>query len=183
MKKQKFEKEETLYSVMPDGMEIISKLVKRYPDILWAVQPENILILGITNKERSKSNKKLATITRPSGVIKAAFEFYNIKIKYIIQVYYSDWVNWSEARRAAIIFHETLHVPSPTQDSGLVEHDVQDFRILTSVMGVNWPNLENIPSLLEGDLVQFDKNLMPTLPSIIDPEEITKEDTATIGGE
>lgn len=45
------QKEKT-YEEVTDAKDMIKSLCEKYPDELWAVRPDAIIVLGINNKER-----------------------------------------------------------------------------------------------------------------------------------
>ena len=59
--------QEKAYEEVVEAKEIIQKLCEQYPDELWAIRPETIIVLGITNKERPESSKTLASIRPIKG--------------------------------------------------------------------------------------------------------------------
>ncbi|MFW5803998.1 MAG: putative metallopeptidase, partial [bacterium] len=126
--------QEKIYEKVPDAQELIENLCKEYPNELWAVRPNTVTVLGISNKERSKSNHKLATCRPINGAEKALMQINNIATRYIIELYFSDWNNWSRSQKLAILFHELLHIDNELGKT--VRHDVQDFKIMVDKLGV-----------------------------------------------
>jgi len=151
-------REEKEYSVVEEASEIVVKLQQRYPKVLWAVIPEQVVVLGVTNKERPKTMRKLAKITRITPAYKALIRQLRGKVKYFIEVYFSDWHAWSNARRQWVIFHELVHIPGP-DESGLVKHDVEDFELVLDAVGLSWFERESLPDLLDGELFPFKESL------------------------
>lgn len=155
--------EEKEYSVVKEAEDIIERLAKAYPDILWTVTPANVVVLGVTNKERPSKMNRLAQIRSITGVTKALLEEYRVGKKYIIELYWNDWNVWSPARREWVLFHELVHIPSPTE-KGLVKHDVQDFSGIVNYFGeACWWQKETLPSLLDGEPIKFDPKLFQKL--------------------
>ncbi len=149
------------YELLPEANEMIAKLCS-HPStkrILWAVQPENIAVLCITNKERPEGSATIAKTSRVSGSMEAILEANKIGVKYVIELYAHDWRSMTNGRRQAVIFHELLHIPPPT-DSGLVKHDVEDFAIMIDALGVNWFDSDSVPEILSGE-VKFNATLSP----------------------
>jgi predicted metallopeptidase len=154
--------EEKSYEQATDANDIIVKLCERYPEELWAVMPDQVMVLGISNKERPKSMKKLASIHRINPASRAMLHIFGGKVKFYIEVYFSDWREWSNARRQWIIFHELMHIPGP-DESGLIKHDVEDFGGILDVVGVDWFSRESLPDLLDGEKVPFKNELFVRL--------------------
>jgi len=155
---------EKKYVEIKEAKTIIMELCKKYPNVLWAVKPENVIVLGIENKERGKKNKTLAKIISIRGVEKVIMFLNGINVQYAIEVFWSDWHLWTEVQRQWIIFHELLHI-SPDEGK-TVKHDVRDFRLLVDVVGVDWMREnKSLPNLLN-DTVKFNLDLRPGLDDL-----------------
>jgi len=150
--------EEKEYTVLPEAKEIIKSLVERYPKILWTVRPELIEVLGVVNKERPKSSKKMATIRKVAGATKALLEHNRIPIEYIVELFCSDWQPMSPQKREWLLFHEVLHIPGP-DEKGLIDHDTKDYSLILDAAGLNWWDRDDLPLLSTGDLVPFKEEL------------------------
>lgn len=151
-------REEKEYAVLQDAHDTIVKLKERYPKILWPIIPEQIVVLGITNKERPKKMKKLAQIHKLTPQLRAILSTLRSGIKYYIEIYCSDWTTWSNPRRQWIIFHELIHVPGPDEKS-LIKHDVEDFGLIIDAIGIDWFNRESLPDLIDGEEYPFKESL------------------------
>ena len=157
--------EEKDYEVAADAEKMIVQMKERYPKILWAVIPENIVVMGVTNKERPKGSSKIASIRLVKGVLKALLEKYNIDKKFLIEFYFSDWNTLGQSKKEWVIFHELIHIPAP-DEKGLIGHDIEDFGgIIDALKNPYWYNAEetSIPSLTSGDIVPFDEKLFVKL--------------------
>ena len=155
--------EEKQYTILNEAHDMIKKLKERYPKIMWAVVPEELIVLGVTNKERPKTMRKLATISRLKPSIRTIIQHVGRNdVKYYIEVYCSDWQNWATPRRSAIIMHELAHVPGP-DEAGLIQHDLEDFAFMIDGLGVDWSGKEGLPNLLEGDPFPFKEELATRL--------------------
>lgn len=159
-----------VYSRVKDAEEIVVKLCEKHPDVMWAVRPETICVMGIENKERPKSSNVMAKIKSVKGCEKAIFQENNIKARYIIEIYYSDWNEWTEKMKQYVLFHELLHVHPEFEKT--IKHDSEDFAILLDKVGVKWiENVATLPDLLHDD-VKFNLDLRPS----IDTEEDSEKD-------
>jgi len=152
---------EKLYEEVPEANEMIVKLCEKYPDELWAVRPDTVTVLAITNKDKSEKNKVLAKIKPIKGGEKALFQLNNILTRYIIEIYGSDWSKWTLAQKLSVIFHELLHIDSEIGKT--VRHDVEDFRLMVDKLGVNWFNDTGLPNLLDMK-VEFDLSMRANVP-------------------
>jgi len=152
--------EEKEYAVIEEATEIIKQLKEVYEDELWTVIPEEVIVLGVSNKERPEKQKNLAKTRRFVGPIKAILEEFSIGKKYMIELYYSDWSIWTPARRQWILFKELLHIPNPNK-KGLIKHDIEDFSVIMDAHGTShWFDQESLPDMLNGDKVEFNQDLI-----------------------
>jgi predicted metallopeptidase len=165
--------EEKCYEILDDGNKLIAKLQQKYPKILWAVIPDQVIVLGVTNKERPKSSKKLAMIRKVSPAMRTVIRTFGHKeVKQVIEVYCSDWNKWSNPRRQVIIFHELLHVAQEDLSKGLIKHDLEDFAGLVDFFGVDYWEKENLPDMLEGEPLPFREELFARLhEELMEPNE------------
>ena len=165
---------EKQYSRVTEAEEIIVKLCEKQPDVLWTVKPNTVAVLGIENKERNEKNKILAKIKPIKGCEKAILQDNNIATRYIIEIYWSDYREWSEKKKQWVLFHELLHIH---QDIGKsIKHDCEDFKIILDKVGVNWVDSDNLPNLIDDD-IEFNLDLRPSLDGIdAEPTEATEPD-------
>jgi predicted metallopeptidase len=154
---------EKVYSRVTEAEEIVKGLCAKQPEVLWCVQPAMVAVLGIENKERSEKNKTLAKIKAIKGGEKAILQLNNIPARYIIEIYWSDWREWSDRKKQWIIFHELLHVHN--EIGRLIKHDSEDFKILLDKVGVSWTETKDLPDLLN-DKVEFNLELRPSLEDV-----------------
>jgi len=154
--------EEKEYIVVEDAMETIRRLKERYPRHLWAVVPEEIVVLGLTNKDRPSGMRKMAWIKKLEPEFKAMLAWHRSVWKYYIEFYCSEYRQWGEPLRQWVLFHELVHVPGPA-DQGVIPHDVEDFAVMVDAGGWDWPNREHLPNLLEGDPFPFKQHLVDKL--------------------
>jgi len=158
MPKREVVREEKSYTIMEDANDMVKQLVAKYPKILWAVDPEQVVVLGITNKERPKTMRKMAQIRRLTPQIRMLIYRLNGKYKYLVELYASDWVAWSNQRRQWILVHELAHIPSPNE-FGLVKHDCEDHTFILSAAGLDWFNRDSLPELLSDNPYPFDEEI------------------------
>lgn len=164
-----------VYSKIDEADEIIKGLCEKQPELLWAVKPNTIIVLGIENSERSEKNKTLAKIIPIKGPEKALFQINNIAARYIIQTYWSDWNLWSMKQKQWILLHELLHCHPDFERT--IRHDCEDWAILLDKVGVNWTSKrDELPDLMNED-VKFNLKLLPNLEiEGEDGDEIVKDD-------
>ena len=161
-----------VYSRVTEAETIVKKLCEKQPDLLWAVKPDTVAVLGIENKERSEKNKVLAKIKPVKGEEKTILQLANIPVRYIITCYYSDWNTWTPKQKQWIILHELLHI---APDMGkTIKHDIQDFKVLVDIGGVEWFKKADLPNLIDED-VKFNLDLRPTLDMTDEDKEENDE--------
>lgn len=163
---------EKSYSRVTEAETIVKTLCEKQPDLLWAVKPDTVAVLGIENKERSEKNKVLAKIKPVKGEEKTILQLANIPVRYIITLYYSDWNIWTPKQKQWIILHELLHI---APDMGkTIKHDIMDFKVLIDIAGVEWFKNPEIPNLIDGD-VKFNLDLRPSLDMTDEDKEESDE--------
>jgi len=158
---------EKVYSRVTDAEEMIKKICQKQPDVLWCVRPEMVAVYGVENKERPETCNVEAKIKPVKGVEKAVLQDNNIPIRYIINLYWSDWREWKETKRQWVLFHELLHIHHEIGKT--VKHDCEDFRIILDKIGVHGYDADNLPNLVDGD-VKFNLDLRPSLDEEDDEE-------------
>lgn len=158
---------EKIYSTVTEAQTMVKELCVKYAEAMWQVQPEIISVLGVENKERPKSSTKLSKIKAIRGIEKAVFKQHDVSVRYVIELFWSDWNEWSEEQRQWVIFHELLHVSH--EETKAIKHDCEDFMILLDAVGVNWFNAKRLPNMLNTQ-VEFNLDLRPGL----DIEEVNK---------
>jgi len=159
------------YSRVANAQEMIDTLCDRHKNTFWAVKPESIAVMGIDNVERSeKAIAKQPTWSRMrsvKGVEKAIFQENDICERYIVEVYWSDWNEWHDALKAAILANHLLEIKPDVETKN--SPDCVGFKILYKALGVNWERNDGkgIPNLLtanEDDV--FDLELRPGLAEL-----------------
>lgn len=156
--------EEKAYEVVQEGSDLILRLKDRYPKIVWTVKPEEVIVLAVSNKDRPDSQERLAMICKLGPAEKKLLAIASSGIKYYIEVYMSDWIQWPPPRKQLILLHELAHVPAPWEKS-LVKHDIEDFAFIVDKFGVRWWNRNDLPDLLSGTPVDFNMDYVDSLHS------------------
>jgi len=159
---------EKVYSRVKEAEEMVKQLCEKQPDVLWCVRPQMIAVYGIENKERSEKNTTLAKIKPVKGCEKAVLQDNNIPVRYILEIYWSDWKEWDEKKRQWILLHELLHIHSEVGKT--IKHDCEDFKLVLDKVGVNWVNSKDLPNLILED-VKFNLELRPSME-----EELEEKD-------
>ncbi len=157
--------EDKEYIIIDEGNSIVTALSQKYPKELFAVDPERVIVLGISNKERPSRMKKLAMIHMISSAMKTIIRSLAQKeVEFYIEIYCSDFLTWNDTRRQWIIFHELIHVPRQGKSS-LIQHDTEDFAGILDAVGVDWWSRDDLPNLLSEEPFQFRNALFSRLHS------------------
>ena len=152
---------EKTYEEVVEAREIIKALCEKYPDEMWAVRPEIVTVLGVSNKERPESSDKLAVCKPIKGVSKTVMQMNNIGTRYVLELFWSDWNKWTPAQKVSKIFQKLLHIDHEIGKT--VKYDIEDFRIMVDKLEVDWFDNPDLPNLLT-DKVEFDKSMRPNVP-------------------
>ena len=153
------------YERVREAEELIKKIQEKYPKLLWAIRPEQIAVMGCDNQERSEKavekNPAYAKLRMVKGAEKAVFEDNKIPIRYILELFWSDWNSWSPAYRQWVLLNSLMEItPEVEKRNG---PDCVGFKVLLSVCGVNWDRESNsLPNILTTD-VDFNLDLLPGL--------------------
>ena len=162
-------REPRTFSRMSEAEGIIKKLVEKFPDVLWAVEPSTIAVMGVDNAERSEKVVKKSPVYAKLRVIrgseKALFQENNVNVLYVIELYWSDWHNWNDSLRQAVLLSQLLEI-TPEEESRN-RPDCVGFKVFLDALGVNWDgaNGTNIPNLLQDDIA-FNLDLRPGLEDV-----------------
>lgn len=150
-----------VYDRVPEAEDIIKELCEKYDKVLWAVRPEIITVMGITNKDRGKATKVDARIKSMTGVQKEILKINDINVRYVIELYWSDWNKWDTPKKQWVLLDQLLAV-SPEVEK-LNKPDIKDFKIVVDVVGVSWADEDvKLPNLITTD-VPFNLELRPGL--------------------
>lgn len=158
-------KEARTYARVPEAEKLIEKLQEKYPDLLWAIKPGQIAVMGIDNQQRGEKavarNPSYAKLRLVKGAEKSIFETNNIAIRYIIELYYSDWNVWNSAYRLGVLTNAVLSITPEEEKRN--KQDCVGYKVFFDAMGVNWDREpDKIPNLLNDD-VKFNLDLRPGL--------------------
>lgn len=121
--------------------EIANKLIDRYTVAFGHIEMDRVLFL----KEDEKTPKGKFAETR---IVRAPYTYFS-DYKFIITFYENNVIAMTEAQKVLLVYHELLHIDPSF--SKLVNHDINDFRILLSKFGINWDIDPNLPNILEDE--------------------------------
>ena len=157
-----------VYKKVEEADEMIKAMCKKQPDALWCVKPDTVTVMGIENIERSEKNHTLAKIKPIKGAEKAIFQVHNIPVRYVIELFWSDYNAWSTEQKQWIIFHELLHCHPDFEKT--IKHDCEDFKLVLDKVGVDWTKRKDLPNLLI-DEVKFNLDLRPGIDELTEDDE------------
>lgn len=158
-------KEARTYARVTEAEKLIEQLQAKHPDLFWAVRPGQIAVMGVDNQQRGEKavakNPANAKLRLVKGAEKAIFETNSIPIRYIIELYWSDWNVWSPVYRQWVITNAIMEVTPEEEKRN--KKDCVGFKVLIDVSGVNWDREpDKLPNLLTDD-VKFNLDLRPGL--------------------
>jgi len=170
------------YTRVTEADTMIEKLVEKEPEMLWAVTPSQIVVMGIDNKDRSEKTvakqpiySKLSLI---KGAEKALLQSEGIPVFYIIEIYWSDWHRWSTGLKQMVIVDCLLEITAEAEKKN--RPDCIGFRILYDALGVHWdcdPDGVGLPDFLDPDCsVKFDMSLRPGLNDVENHDNHDEDD-------
>ena len=157
-----------VYEKVDEADQIIKDLCEAQPEVLWCVRPNAVAVYGITNQERNEKNPTVAKIKPIKGAEKALLQKNNIDVRYVIELYWSDYNAWTSRQKQWVIFHELLHIHFDNEKT--IKHDCEDFKlVLATAATPNWLKSDSLPDLTDKN-TKLDVSIMPS-NSIKDEEE------------
>jgi len=99
------------------------------------------------------------------GVEGAIFKENDIRERYILELFWSEWNDWRTSIKAAVLANHLFEITPDVEVKN--SHDCKGFNILYKALGVNWERDDGttIPNLLDGS-VSFDLELRPGLEEL-----------------
>jgi hypothetical protein len=164
--------EEKIYEKVDEAERIAADLCAKYPDVLWRVTPNKIAVLGITNRERSEKSKDLFKIAPIKGSQKALNIIYHVPISYIVEVFWSDWNEWTQNLKEWVMLKALLSVSE--NEGKVIKPDCREFRIILDIVGVDWEKKDDLPSLSAGG-VPFNLDLRPAIEDEEEHDEMDEK--------
>lgn len=161
------------YSRITEAKDMIDTLYNNHSEAFWCIKPEAIAVMGIDNVQRSEKaivkNPLWSKMRSIKGVEQAIFKENNIQERYIIEIFWSDYNEWNEATKAAVLARHLFEITPDVESKN--RPDCVGFKILYDVLGVNWErNTDSLPNLLK-DEVKFNEDLRPGLEELEALEE------------
>ena len=167
------------YARMPEAEAMIKALCEKYPDLFWAVRPEQIAVMGVDNQERSKkaveNYPNYAKLRVVKGSEKALLMEGHLPVNQVIELYFSDWKSWKDTYRQWVMANCIIQITA--EDEKKHAPDCTGFKVLLDASGVTWDDerfTDNLPDLLRSD-VEFNLDLRPGLEAKEDNENQTPD--------
>ena len=133
------------YVVLHEAEDLAEQICRKYPEELCEVELETVGIVAIEGKDRPERSNKLATIK----TIKPPVSLYTGGKTNIIEIYMSDWEEWTTAQRNMALFHELYHITSENKQR---KHDLEDFVIIVRKFGVDYFGNPDLVDILSEDV-------------------------------
>ena len=167
------------YARVAEAEGMIKALCEKYPDLFWAVRPEQIAVMGVDNQERSEkaveNYPNYAKMRVVKGSEKALFIDNHIPISQVIEIYCSDWASWKDTYRQWVMANCIIQITA--EDEKKHAPDCTGFKVLLDASGVTWDDerfTDTLPDLLHSD-VEFNLDLRPGLEAKEDNENQTPD--------
>jgi len=125
----------------PKYAEIGEKCIKKYPELInLRDNPCSIAYLGSSKKKSGKGRLTYAECHKIPDKYKWMSEN---AYDFMITVYEKNCAGMSEEQMEILIWHELMHIDVTELEDGSVaygikDHDVQDFRAILELHGVDW---------------------------------------------
>lgn len=124
----------------PDYKDIADRLIDKFPVAFGHIEMDKVLFL----RETEKSPKKYADVRKVASPYTFMTEY-----KFIITFYEGPLLGLSQEQKIMVVYHELLHID--VDFNKLKKHNIEDFRELVSIYGVNWTIDPNLPNILEDE--------------------------------
>lgn len=134
--------------------EVCLKLAEKYPNQLCKLHKNDVLVF---EWKTQRPQRYWAKICRISGIFKALMKSINVDAKYIIQIPSSSWEQLDKTSRQWVLFHELMHIhfDPEKQKFQLIQHDIQDFKVVLEKIGLNGYKSVDLKPLLDAESVVF----------------------------
>ena len=130
--------------------QIAQRALDKYPELaLLKEYPPSIAYLASVREKTSRGRRVFAETMK----IPAKYKWMAVDREYDFQivVYEPNCCGMSDEQMEILMWHELMHIGVELQDDGTVkyfinDHDVQDFRAILELHGVDWakPNYEQV---------------------------------------
>jgi len=133
------------YVLLHEADDVVKKLCSKYPEELANVSLDEVAIVAIEGVDRPETKKCFAKIKglRPPVSLLTSGK------NYIVELYMSDWENWTVAQRNIVIFHELLHINGEGKNK---KHDLEDFKMLVNKLGIDYAGNPDVVDILAEDV-------------------------------
>ena len=164
-------RKQRLYSRVTEASEMIKDLCEKHPEAFWCVKPEAIAVMGIDNVERSEKavakSPVWSKLRNIKGVEANLLKENDIRERFILEIFWSDWNEWKEEVKAAVLAQHLFEITTDFEVKN--SPDCVGFNILYKALGVNWQRATEkglpMPNILRDD-IEFDLELRPGLEEL-----------------
>ena len=130
------------YASFPEVKTVVKVLKDKFSAQLAHINPESILYLSFS--------KPKSAVKGRIGPVPKRFAHLFPDQDYFIEIHKESWLDSTEAERLYVILHELLHIPeegfvnSSKEYRKTVKHDIQDFKALVKIYGIEGENLDKL---------------------------------------
>lgn len=134
---------------IPEFVEMVDKLVSKYPERFSKIQSDWFVAYGCVNKDMPQNGSKppynIEGETEPKS-------FTNSKT-YFVTVYQSDWDGRSDESKLAIVFAALCRLDPEDPSSGkVISYNYKDQDVMVRTFGPDWHLRGKLPNLLKEDV-------------------------------
>jgi predicted metallopeptidase len=133
--KMQFERDQSM-------RKLAERVVNAYPELFDHIDLDCVEFLRETTAEPCNA---AGMCQRIGKVTRDMLNCHGLEIEWIIVFFDCHAEGKSDEWLQILMFHELLHI-GPR--GGLVEHDIEDFKIVLGLAGVNWTDDRNLPDII-----------------------------------
>lgn len=111
----------------------IGQALIRQRDELRHLESATIIYLESEHEKKSKKKKVLGLCEKVQDKNKWA-----IPADFTITFYKPNIAHLTEEQKAAVVYHELLHVGWEKEEASIIPHDTEDFMAVLELFGVRW---------------------------------------------
>lgn len=139
------------YEKLPDFNVMAEKIVAKYKDKFYGVDPKLIRAYVITNKDRSDSKKKLFDLRPVPMPVRLDCPYSHFAI-----IHASDWENMTNRHRLLLVA-QILHGIVVDENGDMVEEkvaamDMKDYAPMIRTFGPDYIVKDNVPDILNDNV-------------------------------
>lgn len=138
---------EGTYVINEDYRPIAESLVKKYEEIAHVPVDTILFIENTKSKAMHRGKAKYAQIGKiPTRWQEALYQLTGNNLIYFMEIFKQHTQYMIPAQIVALVYHELRHID---RFGELCAHDIEDWGLMVSRLGLGWHHNDNIPNLLD----------------------------------